>query len=257
VPDQSYRCISPACVRSWPRPVNFCPYCGTAQHDAATASAAARQPAQATAAVPAVALEKAGAGPAAERLTTDWGASAAQAGAAPVAGQGAAAGLQAKRAEAAPAPRVPVAARPPEREPVRLRWWLLALAGLWLVWSAQRPTAGKIDARIDRAIALASECKAREAQSELIALRSTRASPEQLQRLQQALNDAAAACSRSRQRGKAWRGGLASADDGAVDGVARPLERRIAQRPARRGTRSQPRRSDADQSLSKVYASEQ
>jgi hypothetical protein len=33
--DVIYRCINPACARPMPRPVNFCPWCGTAQGQAA------------------------------------------------------------------------------------------------------------------------------------------------------------------------------------------------------------------------------
>jgi hypothetical protein len=108
--------------------------------------------------------------------------------------------------------------RPPGREPIRLRWWLLALAVLWVIWFVAKPYSQKIDARIDRAISLAVECKASEAQSELIALRATKATPEQLERLQQALNDAAADCRHHRQRsGKRDR-----PQARATDGVARP-----------------------------------
>jgi hypothetical protein len=105
---------------------------------------------------------------------------------------------------AAPRPGAAPLARPPEREPIRLRWWLLALAALWAIWLVAKPTDKKIVARIDKAVALAIECKAGEAQSELIALRSTRATPQQLARLQQELNDAAAECKRVRLRSKAW-----------------------------------------------------
>jgi hypothetical protein len=88
---------------------------------------------------------------------------------------------------------------------VRLRWWLLALAVLWAIWLIAKPSSRRIEAQIDKAIALATECKPRDAQSELIALRATRATPEQLQRVQKALNEASAACTRKRQRDKAWR----------------------------------------------------
>jgi hypothetical protein len=101
-------------------------------------------------------------------------------------------------------PRPPLAAQPAQRSPIRLRWWLLALVVLWAVWLLAKPSAKKIDRQIDAAIALARECKAGDAQAGLIALRKSRASPEQLQRLQQALNDEAANCTRRRQRGKAW-----------------------------------------------------
>jgi hypothetical protein len=54
------------------------------------------------------------------------------------------------------------------------------------------------------AIALAKECKPKQAQDELIALRKTRASAAQLGKVQDALNAAAAACSRAEQRAAAW-----------------------------------------------------
>lgn len=88
---------------------------------------------------------------------------------------------------------------------MRLRWWLLALAVLWAVWLIAKPSNRRIEAQMDKAIALATECKARDAQSELIALRKTKATPEQLQKVQKALNEASAACTRKRQRDKAWR----------------------------------------------------
>jgi hypothetical protein len=85
-----------------------------------------------------------------------------------------------------------------------LRWWILALVLLWGLWLVAKPSTKKIDRQIDAAVALARECKGSEAQAELIALRKTRATPEQLQRLQQTLNDEAAKCTKRRQRGKAW-----------------------------------------------------
>jgi hypothetical protein len=97
-------------------------------------------------------------------------------------------------------PRTAAPAPPPQREPVRLRYWLLALGALWLIWITQRPSTGKIEARVNNAIALATACKSGEAQSELIALKDTRATPEQLQRVQAALNEADAACDPKRPR---------------------------------------------------------
>jgi hypothetical protein len=68
-----------------------------------------------------------------------------------------------------------------------------------------RPSGRVVQKRIDHAVALAHACQAREAQDELIALRTAHASAQQLERLQQSLNDEAAACTRRRQREKAWR----------------------------------------------------
>ncbi|KFI08952.1 hypothetical protein JN27_02080 [Massilia sp. BSC265] len=75
---------------------------------------------------------------------------------------------------------------------------------LWLIWMTVRPEGSRIERRMERAVALAVECKAREAQDELIALRNTRATPEQLRQVQQSLNKAAADCTRAEQRAKAW-----------------------------------------------------
>ncbi len=93
---------------------------------------------------------------------------------------------------------------PPQRPPLHWGWWLIGLGVLWLAWVAARPAAHKFDTRIDAAIALAQDCKGKQAQMELIALRATRATPAQLQRLQTALNAAATACERKRVRDKAW-----------------------------------------------------
>ena len=211
-----HRCINEACGRPAPRPVNYCPWCGTAQ---ARAGAQGSRPApaagapQASAAAAAAAVAAAGASAAA--VSPPPASPAAQPpAAAPSAtdfGRGGKPG--ATRPPPSPpapppprqeVPRPPLAAHPPQRSPIRLRWWILALALLWGVWLVAKPSSKKIDRQIDAAIAMARECKGSEAQAELIALRKTRASQAQLQRLQQALNDEAARCTRQRQRAKAW-----------------------------------------------------
>lgn len=93
-------------------------------------------------------------------------------------------------------PRPPAAAR----KPIRLRWWLIALGILWLAWMLTKPTEARIERRMATAIALAKECKPQQAQDELIALRKTRASEPQLRKVQDALNAAAAACTREERR---------------------------------------------------------
>jgi len=103
---------------------------------------------------------------------------------------------------AAPPIRPSAAPRPaaPARKPIRLRWWLIALGLLWLAWMLTKPTAARIERRMTSAVALAKECKPKEAQDELIALRKTRASEAQLRKVQDALNAAAAACTREERR---------------------------------------------------------
>jgi hypothetical protein len=175
-----YRCVNSACVRPLPRRVNYCPYCGTNQNTGLARLPDVAAPAPVSMAKPPPYMPP----PAAlrEPLPPQAPPPAAASPAVP------------------PAPRASVPARPPQREPVRLRYWLMALAVLWVIWITQRPTEQKIDARIDSAIAMATACKAGEAQAELIALKDTRATPAQLQRLQSALNEADAACARKRAR---------------------------------------------------------
>ena len=98
---------------------------------------------------------------------------------------------------ATPAPR-------PLRAPLKMRYWVLALGVLWLIWITQRPPAIKrIEARIDGAIALASACKGAQAQAELAALKVGSATLGQLQRLEAALTRADLACERKRTRARA------------------------------------------------------
>ena len=85
---------------------------------------------------------------------------------------------------------------------MRLRYWLLALGLLWVIWTTQRPDTKKIEERIDYAIALAKSCRSAQAQGELIALNDRRATSAQMQRLRTALSDADAACERKRARAK-------------------------------------------------------
>ena len=119
------------------------------------------------------------------------------------------------------------AAAAPRREPVRLRWWLLALAALWGIWLLANPKGRRIEAQMDKAMTLAKECKPREAQTELIALRKTEASPEQLQQVQRALNDAAGMCTRKRQRDKAWREAKTAVESALASGSAERARQRL------------------------------
>jgi len=118
---------------------------------------------------------------------------------------------------------------PPRREPVRLRWWLVALATLWLIWIYARPSASKIEARIERAMTASAECRLNDAQSELIALRMTRAKPEQLASLQTAINDAASGCAKKKQRVKAWDDTIIAVDNALAAGDFAKAQARLAQ----------------------------
>ncbi len=217
--DAVYRCIGPHCGRLMPRRENFCPWCGTAQQAVqpvtpvlakapAAAPTAAPPPAPTVAPTPAPTtppppLPAAGPAPGAA-MGAGTQQSQAQGPARPPPQPQSGRGIPPPPGVGRAAPAGPTPAQPPRRAPIRLRWWIAALAALWLIWVMVRPEGSRIERRMDRAVALAVECKARDAQDELIALRSTRATPEQLRQVQQSLNKAAADCTRAEQRARAW-----------------------------------------------------
>lgn len=220
----THRCINIACGRAFPRAVAYCPWCGTAQQAVApgapgldkwVAPAAAVTPdLPAHAGVPAAA-PSATATPAAGTPAASTPAAGRPAAGMPAAGTPPTAlpppvppnrpAVPPKPLPPAPAPRTAAAHRAaPARKPIRLRWWLAALALLWLAWMLTKPLDARIERRMKEAIALAQECKPREAQDELIELRGTRASPAQLRQVQEGLNAAAAACKRAERRRTDW-----------------------------------------------------
>jgi hypothetical protein len=198
----TYQCINPACGHALPRVVTFCPYCGMPQQGGVARPVRQVEP------VPIMKPE-----PVPEPTFVPE----------PEAPTAQPESFTPPPPHAVPPPQPvragPAPAVPPQRQPLHWIWWLAGLAVLWLAWIAARPASSKIDARIDNAIGLAQECKAKQAQSELIALRTTRATPAQLQRVQAALNQAATACDRKRQRDKAWVD-ASSAIDAALDASA-------------------------------------
>jgi hypothetical protein len=229
-----YRCVNAACARGMPRRVNYCPYCGTAQQ----AGAAAPAPEDGRARRDAAVVAAAAAGAEAAAGLSGWSdapdtmpATAPVRPPAPPAPaptpSATAFGHSGRPVEPAtatpergrgipwPPPPAPASAnQPPGRQPIRLRWWIVALAVLWGVWLWAKPSTKKIDRRIDAAIVLAQDCQGKQAQDELIALRAGRATPQQLERLQRALNEASGVCTRKRQRANAWseaRGAVESA----------------------------------------------
>ena len=192
-----YYCVNGACERSFPRLVAFCPYCGTGQLAGAVLPAAlahAQEPVPEPA--PSVTPE-----PFAASVT---------------------AALAASRLDTTPLdqplnqplnqpPSQPLNQplnRPldaPIHQPIGKRYWLLALLALWGIWHLTKPDGeAKLNARVGAAVALAAECGIDAARAELKALKSARAAPEQLRRLQTALRDSAAACEKKRGRAKAW-----------------------------------------------------
>jgi hypothetical protein len=188
----NHKCINPACAHALARVVKFCPYCGTPQQGGVARPGTPAPPPVTTAAPPpppVQAPEEATVHPAA--FTPPPVPPPPQPAAQPA--------FQPNSARASATP-----AAPPRRAPLHWIWWVAGLAVLWLAWIAARPATYKIDARVDAAIALAQDCKGKQAQTELIALRSSRATPAQLQRVQTALNQAAGTCERKRVRDKAW-----------------------------------------------------
>ncbi len=185
--DVIYRCINEGCARSYPRPVAYCPFCGTRQAGAPAEKIAAPEKslaAPAPGSSPMPALASLAAPPVARRRQFDFG------------------------RRAAPAQPVPPAPPPtaPGPRPVRKRTWLVVLLALWAIWLFARPgnEGKKIDARLNAAIALSSECNLEDARTELAALKKTAATPAQLKRLQKAITDMAPQCASSRWGANAW-----------------------------------------------------
>ena len=229
-----YRCIHAACARSLPREVNFCPYCGTGQHAGVTNPAHVARPAQAeyreaqaasvTPAAPATPLA---APPAAVVAPVAAVVVPAPAIAAPP--PASPRPPPPPPPPAAKAPLRPGPASPPRREPVRLRWWLVALAALWLIWLYARPSPNKIAERIDSAMAANAECRLNDAQSELIALRMTKATQKQLAELQKAIDKASATCKKKEARVTAWQETTAAVDVALAAGDFGKADARLVQ----------------------------
>ncbi|PWF48287.1 hypothetical protein C7C56_012770, partial [Massilia glaciei] len=110
----------------------------------------------------------------------------------------------------------PLPAGPPRRQPVRLRYWLLALGVLWLIWLGAKPDTRRTDARVNEVIALAADCKLPNADAEMVMLKTEGARAVQIERVQEAIDKAKPRCERIRLRAAAWK--TASA---AVDGALR------------------------------------
>lgn len=189
-------CVNKVCGKSFPRKVNFCPYCGTRQLAGAAAppSPAAQSAAQAGSARaqppapppgPSAAPDPAPAPPS----RPDIGAKPPPA----------ATPLPGARAE-------PPRQQQPLRKPVSKSTWALVVLGLAAIWIIARPgdPGKKLEARIDQAVALTAECKIDIARAELTSLKTDKAKPAQLKRLQDAIGSAAPACEKKRLRARAW-----------------------------------------------------
>ena len=216
-----YRCIHAACARSMPRKVNFCPYCGTGQHAGVVNHAHVARPApvEYQAAVPPVAV--------AVPVPEPVAAPVPEVAPAPVAASVPVAAPAARVVP--PPPRPSVAAAPPKRKPVRLRYWLIALASLWLIWLYAKPSSRNIDDKIASAITASEECRLNDAQSALIELRMTRASTQQIDRVRWAVDAAANTCGKKQQRIKAWSDTTAAVDIALLAGDYAKASARVSQ----------------------------
>lgn len=216
-----YRCIHAQCGRLLPHKVNFCPWCGVSQRDGSHApvQAAPAVPVTPAAAAPQpVALDK----PAAPAQATPAAAPASTPSPPPAAQPAAAA-----PARGIPPPRMPAA--PPQRAPIRMRWWILGLIALWAVWMLTKPSKRDTEKRIEQALVLTQECKLGEAQGELIALREGRATEEQLKRVQKAINAASPGCEKKRVRARAWTETEVAVDRLINEGQTAKAHARLAQ----------------------------
>ncbi|NHZ89253.1 hypothetical protein F2P45_09535 [Massilia sp. CCM 8733] len=238
-----YRCIHAACARPMPRRVDFCPYCGTAQHEGAL------RPASAAVCEPVPAPEPVSKPVPAPAPPVDTPAFVQQVPPAPaMPAPAAAAPLQppmpGPAAAAVPPPPPKAAPRaapsgPALRKPIRLRYWLLALAILAGIWFMARPEPKKFEARIEQAILQAEDCNIKEARAELQALRNDKAGAAQLERLQSSIGAAASACERKRARGaKAKPTPKRDTPAAALKPAVPVLERPVLERPVGQSARN-------------------
>lgn len=110
-----------------------------------------------------------------------------------------------------------------------MRYWLIALLTLWVIWIYARPSTNKIESRIASATLASQECRFNDAQSELIALRMTKATKEQLTRLQAAINDAYPGCEKKKLRAKAWSDTTAAVEVALAAGDFAKAQARLSQ----------------------------
>lgn len=96
--------------------------------------------------------------------------------------------------------------RPPLRKPISKSAWVSVAILLGLIWFLARPSdpAKKLQARVDKAVEQAQDCKIDLARNELTSLKTDKATAAQLKPLQDAINANAKKCEAKRNRAKAW-----------------------------------------------------
>ena len=128
-------------------------------------------------------------------------------------------------AKAPPAKPAVKGSVPPPRPPVRLRTWIAAAVALTGIWFFNKPAdkPASVAQQVEAATALAAQCDLDAARSALAVLKSAKAPPAQLKRLQASITKSAATCDRQQQRAQAWtvlQGSVNQALDAGAPGVA-------------------------------------
>ena len=216
-----FRCIHSACARPLARRVNFCPYCGTPQREGlhapdAHAPIVPPPPVRAPEPAPVVVPIAATVPDPVEVVVPVKVVEPVAPVTAPVFAQviPKEAPAEVKAASEATAPVKPpppaaaaparAATTPPRREPIRMRYWIMALVALWLVWLYAKPGSRRLEPRVEQAIALSGECKVGEAQAALATLRTDKATAEQVRRVQTAISKDRPGCEKAQARARAW-----------------------------------------------------
>jgi hypothetical protein len=118
---------------------------------------------------------------------------------------------------------------PPLRKPIGKSTWISVAILLGLIWFLARPSdpSKKLQARVDKAVEQAQDCKIDVARNEYASLKTDKASASQLKYLQDIISANAKKCDTKRHRAKAWsdlRPQLESAlQNGSVDLADRRL----------------------------------
>ena len=103
------------------------------------------------------------------------------------------------------------------------------LAGLWLIWLYARPSTRNIDETIATIADSSAECRLNDAQSALIKLRLTKATPEQMSSAQKTVDSAVSSCGRKQAREKAWTDTQAAVEAALAEGEFSKAQARLSQ----------------------------
>lgn len=225
-----YRCVNGACGKAFPRQVNFCPYCGTSQVAGQARPAPAAPAARAPAPPPLAADPPVAAAPPPRESVRPQPTQPPRPAAPPVVPPAMPPAAAPPASRPGPTAAGPTPAQPPLRKPVGKVTWALVALFLLAVWFLVKPgnPSKKFEGRVDEAVAMTKECRIADARAELAELRSSKASADQLARLQGAIASSVTGCERKQQRTRAWADTQKALETALASGAVEKASSRLA-----------------------------